>query len=408
MPIATTCPKCQALFRLPDELAGRKVKCQKCAAVFEAPMGVSEMTMPGTPVAVESEPALVEELQTTAASAAPPPAFALPPLLLDAPAAPPRDDFAADDHYRDSPPDPPPAPPEKSGDDRPAPRNRRVEKPKDGSSKVGVVLGVLGLLLLAFITCSGATGIWWAVRTDVRKHAPVAKEFRKNEFKEFNQQFNNPPFANPPFQPVPNDGFNGRPIQSRPDFDGFKKPEPPLMLQGVSGFIARAIREDGKQPAPPPEGPPGSIRIVFDAQGKFRNENKITLTDPLTVNKTRHKLYIVRLEVGYTYQFDMTSLNHFALDPHLFLRDAKQPEPPPILQGACGFIAVAGLKDGKGTLVKENDDILMGQMRDSRLIYTPRETGIYHLEATYWQPLPGQQGAPHPVGPYTLIVRHVK
>jgi hypothetical protein len=59
-------------------------------------------------------------------------------------------------------------------------------------------------------------------------------------------------------------------------------------------------------------------------------------------------------------------------------------------------------------LMKENDDILVGRDRDSRLIYSPAETGIYRLEATYWQPGLGQQGAPNPAGPYTLIVRHVK
>ncbi len=37
MPITTHCPKCNALFRLPDELAGRKVKCRNCTTVFSAP-----------------------------------------------------------------------------------------------------------------------------------------------------------------------------------------------------------------------------------------------------------------------------------------------------------------------------------------------------------------------------------
>jgi predicted Zn finger-like uncharacterized protein len=352
MPIATTCPKCQALFRLPDELAGRKVKCQKCAAVFVMPSAGSDMTMPGTPVLIEAEPALVEELQTTAASAASPPAFALPPLLLDEPSAPPKDDFAADDRYRDSPPDRL-APPTKSDDDRRAPRNRRGEKPKAKSSKAGVVLGILGLLLLGFITCAGATGIWWAVRNDgQRARPPIAREFRQKEIK-------NPPFvANPPF---PNDGFNGV-VENRPDFDGFK---------------------DGKQPEPPPEGPAGSIRIIFGKNGTFKDANKITQTDPKNLRETRHKLYFVRLEAGFTYQFDMTTPDPNLLDPFLVLRDEN------------------------GKYVAENDDIQQGVQRNSRLIYTPIESGIFQLEATYWAPGPGQ-GPPNPTGPYTLIVRHVK
>lgn len=34
MAISTSCPSCQAVFRLADEMAGKKVKFQKCAHVF--------------------------------------------------------------------------------------------------------------------------------------------------------------------------------------------------------------------------------------------------------------------------------------------------------------------------------------------------------------------------------------
>lgn len=354
MPIATTCPTCQALFRLPDELAGRKVKCQKCAALFVAPNAGSDATMPSTPVVVgEVEPA-AEMAQASVAVAAPPPVIALPPLLMDAPSPPARNDAAAeDDRNGDGPRKRPPMPGKNPDDDRSS-RGRRAEKPKPASSKVGIVLGILGLILLAFVTCGVATGIWHVLNSDKDKKAvPIAKDIRKKEFK-------NPPIFNN--QPFPNDGFNGI-VQNRPDFDGFK---------------------DGELPEPPPEGPPGSIRIIFGPDGKFRDANKITLDDPQNFTKTRHKLYIVRLEVGYTYQFDMTSRDHLALDPFLILRDDK------------------------GTWKADNDDILQGQQRDSRLIYTPVDSGIYHLEATYWQPGPGQPGLQNPVGPYTLIVRHVK
>jgi predicted Zn finger-like uncharacterized protein len=349
MPIATTCPKCQALFRLPDELGGRRVKCQKCAAVFEAPSAGLEMTMPGMPVMSEAEPALVEELQTVASSAAPP-AFALPPLLLDAPSVPPKDEFAADDQYDDSHPDRPSPPSRKSEDDRRSPRSRRDDKPKAASSKVGVALGIFGLLMLAFITV-GAIGIWWAVRNEAPHRRPINKDFAKKEIK-------NPPFVNNP--PVPNDGFNGI-VEDRPNFDGFK---------------------DGKMPEPPPEGPPGSIRIIFGTGGSFHHADKITLTDPKNLNGTRQKLYIVRLEAGYTYQFDMKSPNPDALDPFLNLRDHE------------------------GRFIAWNDDIQQGIKRDARLIYTAKESGIYHLEATYWRD--NRKINDDSAGPYTLTVRHVK
>lgn len=37
MPIATKCPGCKALFRLADEMAGKKVRCQKCGQLFAVP-----------------------------------------------------------------------------------------------------------------------------------------------------------------------------------------------------------------------------------------------------------------------------------------------------------------------------------------------------------------------------------
>ncbi|HZV06439.1 MAG TPA: zinc-ribbon domain-containing protein [Gemmataceae bacterium] len=36
MPISLTCPKCSSSLRVPDDLAGKKVKCPKCAEVFAA------------------------------------------------------------------------------------------------------------------------------------------------------------------------------------------------------------------------------------------------------------------------------------------------------------------------------------------------------------------------------------
>jgi len=38
MAITTTCPGCTAIFRLPDELAGKTVRCQKCERMFVVPL----------------------------------------------------------------------------------------------------------------------------------------------------------------------------------------------------------------------------------------------------------------------------------------------------------------------------------------------------------------------------------
>ena len=109
MPIATTCPSCQALFRLPDEMAGRRVKCQKCANLFEVPRGNAETTTPGVAVVIEAQPIAEPAQPVAATSLSLPP---LPPLPIDPPApgaesgCEDRDDD--DDRYRNGKTKPPP------------------------------------------------------------------------------------------------------------------------------------------------------------------------------------------------------------------------------------------------------------------------------------------------------------
>jgi predicted Zn finger-like uncharacterized protein len=38
MPISVTCPKCQATYRLADDMAGKKLKCQKCNGAITVPL----------------------------------------------------------------------------------------------------------------------------------------------------------------------------------------------------------------------------------------------------------------------------------------------------------------------------------------------------------------------------------
>jgi predicted Zn finger-like uncharacterized protein len=52
MPITTTCPGCKSLFRLPDTLSGKQVRCQKCANLFVVPQlfgGLAESTVAAPP-----------------------------------------------------------------------------------------------------------------------------------------------------------------------------------------------------------------------------------------------------------------------------------------------------------------------------------------------------------------------
>ena len=59
MPITTSCPGCKALFRLPEELAGKNVRCQKCERLFLVPLlGLESKAAPASePVATQIPPA---------------------------------------------------------------------------------------------------------------------------------------------------------------------------------------------------------------------------------------------------------------------------------------------------------------------------------------------------------------
>jgi predicted Zn finger-like uncharacterized protein len=84
MPITTTCPGCKALFRLPEELAGKQVRCQKCAQMFEVPLPIVATVVPAAVAAdspaeapilatvVEPTPPREEPILATVVDEAPP------------------------------------------------------------------------------------------------------------------------------------------------------------------------------------------------------------------------------------------------------------------------------------------------------------------------------------------------
>ena len=64
MPISVTCPKCKAPFRLADQFAGKKVKCQKCQGAIDVPDDVvaasptMEIERPGKATQVKTDGAI--------------------------------------------------------------------------------------------------------------------------------------------------------------------------------------------------------------------------------------------------------------------------------------------------------------------------------------------------------------
>src|SRR5262245_28375518 len=84
MPIAVSCPSCGGTIRAPENLAGRKVKCPKCAAHLMLP----------------AAEAGAEGIQATAPVAVPQPPAAAPPPPLRQSVRAERDDPGRDDRDR--------------------------------------------------------------------------------------------------------------------------------------------------------------------------------------------------------------------------------------------------------------------------------------------------------------------
>ncbi len=178
MPLSTTCPNCKALFKLPNELAGKKVKCQKCQELFIVPHSEADTTQPG-------ERASTGVKRTTKAdfpgSAPMPPRPAPPPVDDDDPG---EDKEANDDKKRsrrdDDEDDDEDRPRRRRSDDDQPPRRVQAKrkKKKAASGMLGWVLIGTGAVLLLCVTCGGSgVGIWIALKEKgggmVRRSEPI-------------------------------------------------------------------------------------------------------------------------------------------------------------------------------------------------------------------------------------------
>lgn len=151
MPLSTTCPNCKALFRLPENLAGRKVKCQKCQRMFIVPTAESATTTPGEPTQREETPDL-EGAREKRVRVAPPPPYVK----------------AAEDA------DDEPEPDEDEEERRPRRRSRereperpvRKRRAKSKSSSLAWVLIITGVSL---VVCVGTVGVGAVVYSVVKK-----------------------------------------------------------------------------------------------------------------------------------------------------------------------------------------------------------------------------------------------
>jgi predicted Zn finger-like uncharacterized protein len=253
MAVATTCPNCMALFRLADEMAGKKVKCQKCQHIFIVPEPEQNTVAPGASVPSPGSAGMNMELDArpTSVQAAPP---NLPPLEKTRDER--NDDDAADEDRSRSRTKPPPLG-RRGGSESSGSRRPRTKEAGSNAALWGVLIVLLGGGLISCIACAGLGG-WWFVSV---KDRPV--------------------IAPPP------------PVAKK---DGVKDAKP---------FDAN--KDIGKQippfPQPQPNGGPIPLTLV---PGTLRTDNVLTQFDELHQGK-RKKFYTVQLTEGEFYQIDMVS-----------------------------------------------------------------------------------------------------
>jgi predicted Zn finger-like uncharacterized protein len=170
MSIATTCPNCEALFRLSDTLAGKRVQCQKCMTRFIVPSAGASETQPGIPV---------EAVASKAPAKAPTDVAPKPrsrPAPVPAPTEPeefeepeeeeerPRKKRRADPDDEDDSDRPRRSrradPDDEDDDDRPRRRRKKSRSSSGDSSMLYIVLGIGALL---FFVCAGGGGLIYVI-----------------------------------------------------------------------------------------------------------------------------------------------------------------------------------------------------------------------------------------------------
>src|SRR5262245_18629579 len=339
MPISTNCPKCAALFRLPDELAGRRVKCQRCGEIFQAPAAAAPAAdSPPQPPSAPSPPArpekpapaeeviidarLVSEDDAPPANAARAVQAAVPPPVpMDSPRSPER---AAE---RSSPPR---RPRDDDHDERrrPPPARRRARSGTDPWVIVGIVGGIV--LLIG----AGVAGFTMIGSPRPQPMVQVAPWIPPKEM------------GIAKGKGAPWGAKDGMPMQfldKAPDKD---KPFAP-----VNPFPPNIFPP--ANPDLPPVADAQGIKVAL-TKGVYEAKHTMMQADPMDPRRRAPcKLFLVALEAGKTYVIDEKSRN---FDSYLRLESAP------------------------GIQLAENDD--GGGNFDARIRFIPNQAGTFRVIAT--------------------------
>jgi hypothetical protein len=258
MPISTDCPQCQAHFILPDNFAGRQLKCQKCGRMFQAPLPPDPPDMRDAPrrtSAASSAGSPVLDAEVVDGDAPAPMAHAIQTSPRSVAAAGARGDDSLDRprSRRDERDDP-----DDRGDRDRLRRGRRVYRERDDSSVAlwvagGIVGGVIFIVLLG-------VAAWMMLRP-----APVALAP-----------------APPPMPPA------GAVI---------KQPAPPMMFPG-------RIQQPGVVGQPAVVGNDRAIRIEL-TKGAYQEVHRLEANDPVDPQRRQFcKVFLIKFEQGKNYVID--------------------------------------------------------------------------------------------------------
>jgi predicted Zn finger-like uncharacterized protein len=336
MPISTNCPKCAALFRLPDELAGRRVKCQRCGQIFQAPAaGAPTAVSPSAPASPPSPPARPE-------NPAPP---ATEEVIIDARLVSeddaPRANAARAIQAAAPPPAPmdPPRSPERTAE-RPAlprrPRDedrdeRRRPPPARQCARSGtdpwVIVGIVGGI--ALLIGAGVAGF---TMVDSPRPQPAPPWIAPNEMGMVKDKIGGWDAK---------DGMKMQFLDKAPDQPFAPgNPFPPNIFPPAN-------------PDLPPVADAQGIKIAL-TKGVYEAKHTLTQADPIDPRRRAPcKLFLVALEAGKTYVIDEKSRN---------------------------FDAYLRLESAPGIQLAEDDD--SGGNLDARIRFTPNQAGTFRVIAT--------------------------
>jgi hypothetical protein len=381
MAISTLCPGCQSLFRLPDDLAGKQVRCQQCGRLMMVPGVLSAPAKvplpPKAPVYPEPTPAVVLPPRPPAAEPPATPALSAPAgdglpavVLVEVPVkpAPPPLPETVD---MPRPVQPAPVEPRRPGPTMTLARNdrgrRATNRPRRPTSVLAGLL--LGAMLVLFVILGGASLITW-----------MATEIRSRPQQMGGPMVQMPP---PPIMPQP-----PRPPQQPPIGKQQGRNRPKFIDPLPPGFNQPGMGQNGETPLSGAQGTTQVFNAVPAAGFKFDDRlakriklqnGNFTTTDVITNNDTQDplrrwqrgfplpsKVYLVELQKGKRYVIDYRRTRNFGnavgdFDPYLRIESLD------------------------GTRLVEGDDVVGQQDLNSRVEFHPAQTATYRIICTAFQ-----------------------